>query len=44
MYNSSFFNSTVRLTNDIKFTEEEGAEEHCQGGAPALSNQRKFDW
>jgi pimeloyl-ACP methyl ester carboxylesterase len=28
----------------IKFTEEEGAEEHCQGGAPALSNQRIFDW
>jgi hypothetical protein len=22
----------------IKFTEEEGAEEHCQGGAPPLSN------
>jgi pimeloyl-ACP methyl ester carboxylesterase len=28
----------------IKFTEEEGAEEHCQAGAPALSNQRIFDW
>ncbi len=28
----------------IKFTEEEGAEEHCQSGAPALSNQRIFDW
>ena len=28
----------------IRFTEEEGAEEHCQGGAPALSNQRIFDW
>jgi hypothetical protein len=26
------------------FTEEEGAEEHCQIGAPALSNQRIFDW
>ena len=23
---------------------EEGAEEHCQSGAPALSNQRIFDW
>jgi esterase/lipase len=28
----------------ILFTEEEGAEEHCQCGAPALSNQRIFDW
>ena len=28
----------------ILFTEEEGAEEHCQTGAPALSNQRIFDW
>jgi pimeloyl-ACP methyl ester carboxylesterase len=28
----------------ITFTEEEGAEEHCQCGAPALSNQRIFDW
>jgi pimeloyl-ACP methyl ester carboxylesterase len=28
----------------IRFTEEEGAEEHCQGGAPSLSNQRIFDW
>jgi len=28
----------------IRFTEEEGAEEHCQGGASALSNQRIFDW
>jgi hypothetical protein len=26
------------------FTTEEGAEEHCQCGAPALSNQRIFDW
>lgn len=28
----------------IQFTTEEGAEEHCQCGAPALSNQRIFDW
>lgn len=28
----------------ILFTAEEGAEEHCQCGAPALSNQRIFDW
>jgi pimeloyl-ACP methyl ester carboxylesterase len=28
----------------ILFTEEEGAEEHCQCGAAALSNQRIFDW
>lgn len=25
-------------------TEEEGAEEHCQCGASALTNQRIFDW
>ena len=28
----------------ILFTAAEGAEEHCQCGAPALSNQRIFDW
>src|SRR6266513_4987406 len=28
----------------ILFTAEEGAEEHCQIGAPALSHQRIFDW
>ncbi|MFL6383704.1 MAG: alpha/beta hydrolase family protein, partial [Nitrososphaeraceae archaeon] len=28
----------------ILFTEEEGAEEHCQEGALSLSNQRIFDW
>jgi pimeloyl-ACP methyl ester carboxylesterase len=28
----------------ILFTQEEGAEEHCQSGANALSNQRIFDW
>jgi alpha-beta hydrolase superfamily lysophospholipase len=28
----------------ILFTEEEGAEEHCQCGAPAITNQRIFDW
>jgi pimeloyl-ACP methyl ester carboxylesterase len=26
------------------FTTEEGAEEHCQSGAPAISNQHIFDW
>ncbi len=25
------------------FTIDEGAEEHCQSGAPSLSNQRIFD-
>jgi pimeloyl-ACP methyl ester carboxylesterase len=28
----------------ILFTSEDGAEEHCQCGAAALSNQRIFDW
>jgi hypothetical protein len=28
----------------ILFTTEEGAEEHCQSGAPAISNQLIFDW
>ena len=28
----------------ILFTQEEGAEEHCQAGASALSYQRIFDW
>ncbi len=28
----------------ILFTEEEGAEEHCQSGASAITNQRIFDW
>jgi hypothetical protein len=28
----------------ILFTSEEGTEEHCQCGAPSLSNQRIFDW
>ena len=28
----------------ILFTTEESADEHCQCGAPALSNQRIFDW
>lgn len=28
----------------IIFTEEEGAEEHCQSGASAITNQRIFDW
>lgn len=28
----------------ILFTTEEDAEEHCQSGALALSNQRIFDW
>ena len=32
------------LKKYITFTEEEGAEEHCQCGAYALSNQRIFDW
>lgn len=32
------------LKKHIVFTEEEGAEEHCQSGAPAITNQRIFDW
>jgi hypothetical protein len=35
------------LTSSKKYilsTAEEGAEEHCQCGAPSLSNQRIFDW
>ena len=32
------------LKKYIIFTDEEGAEEHCQCGAFALSNQRIFDW
>lgn len=28
----------------ILFTEEEGAEEHCQTGALAITHQRVFDW
>ena len=28
----------------IIFTEDEGAEEHCQSGAASLTNQRIFDW
>jgi pimeloyl-ACP methyl ester carboxylesterase len=32
------------LKKYIIFTEEEGGEEHCQCGAPAITNQRIFDW
>ncbi|HXT85180.1 MAG TPA: hypothetical protein VN704_12770 [Verrucomicrobiae bacterium] len=32
------------LKKYIIFTTEEGAEEHCQSGAPAITNQRIFDW
>ncbi|HEX3045115.1 MAG TPA: alpha/beta hydrolase, partial [Bacillota bacterium] len=28
----------------LLFTEEDSAATHCQGGAPALSTQRMFDW
>lgn len=38
------FNALTCPKTHILFTEEEGAEEHCQCGAPALSNQRIFDW
>jgi pimeloyl-ACP methyl ester carboxylesterase len=34
----------LSLKKYIIFTEEEGAEEHCQCGAFAISNQRIFDW
>ncbi|TVP41977.1 hypothetical protein NARC_10383 [Candidatus Nitrosocosmicus arcticus] len=32
------------LKKYIVFTQEEGGEEHCQCGAPAITNQRIFDW
>ena len=38
------FNALTCPKTHILFTEVEGAEEHCQCGAPALSNQRIFDW
>ncbi|HEX9318043.1 MAG TPA: prolyl oligopeptidase family serine peptidase [Nitrososphaeraceae archaeon] len=38
------FNALICPKTHILFTEEEGAEEHCQSGAPALSNQRIFNW
>jgi hypothetical protein len=28
----------------VLFTIQEGAEEHCQSGASAISNQHIFDW
>ncbi|MDN5867972.1 MAG: hypothetical protein L0H55_11325 [Candidatus Nitrosocosmicus sp.] len=31
------------LKKYIIFTQEEGGEEHCQSGAPAITNQRIFD-
>jgi pimeloyl-ACP methyl ester carboxylesterase len=41
---SSSSSSSSTTKKYILFTEEEGAEEHCQCGAPALTNQRIFDW
>jgi dienelactone hydrolase len=38
------YNALVCPKKYILFTAEEGAEEHCQCGAPSLSNQRIFDW
>ena len=38
------YDALTCLKKYILFTKEEGAEEHCQCGAPALSNQRIFDW
>jgi pimeloyl-ACP methyl ester carboxylesterase len=38
------FNALTCPKTHILFTEIEGAEEHCQCGAPALSSQRIFDW
>ena len=38
------FNALTCPKKYILFTTEEGAEEHCQCGAPAISNQRIFDW
>jgi len=36
------FDSLTCPKKHILFTTEEGAEEHCHSGAPALSNQRIF--
>ena len=38
------FNALTCPKKYILYTTEEGAEEHCQCGAPAISNQRIFDW
>lgn len=38
------YNALTCPKKQILFTVEEGAEEHCQCGAPSLSNQRIFDW
>ncbi len=42
------YDGLVSLPSSLKkyiiFTTEEGAEEHCQSGAPAITNQRIFDW
>jgi pimeloyl-ACP methyl ester carboxylesterase len=38
------YNALTCPKSYIQFTQQEGAEEHCQCGAPALSNQRIFDW
>jgi pimeloyl-ACP methyl ester carboxylesterase len=38
------YNALICPKKNILFTTEEGAEGHCQTGAPAISNQRIFDW
>jgi hypothetical protein len=38
------YESLKCLKNYILFTTEEGAEDHCQIGALARSNQQIFDW
>ncbi len=38
------YNALTCSKNYIRFTKQEGAEEHCQSGAPAICNQRIFDW
>jgi len=38
------YDELICAKSHILFTAEEGAEEHCQCGAPSLSNQRIFDW
>jgi hypothetical protein len=41
---SQFIQIDIMPKNTILFTQEEGAEAHCQSEANALSNQRIFDW
>jgi hypothetical protein len=39
-----FFNALKSPRDYLLFTAEDAAEEHCQTGAPAISNEKIFDW